>query len=83
MYLYHSPGASTDLSIPWINTREVDFANELYFWWFIGILITAVHLQGVDSVLMDTLEIEISTILKRQNKGVSHVRRAKYGTIPV
>jgi hypothetical protein len=62
--MYNSSQAGTDLSIPWINTREVDFTDELYFWWLIGIFITAVHLQGVNSILMNALKLEISTVLK-------------------
>jgi hypothetical protein len=62
--MYHSPQPSTDLSIPGINTREVDFADELYFWWFIGIFVAAMHLQGVDSILMHALKLEISKVLK-------------------
>jgi hypothetical protein len=81
--MYHNSQANTDLSIPWINTREVDLADELYFWWLIGILITAVHLQGVNSILMNTLKLEISTVLKWRIKAVSYMRRAEYCTIPV
>jgi len=33
-----------DHAIPWVDTREVDFVNELDSGWLVGVLITAVHL---------------------------------------
>jgi len=81
--IYAGSQPSTDLSISWIHTRKVNLANELYFWWLVGILVTAVHLQGVDSILMDTLKPDVSTVLKWRNERVSYMRRAKYCAIPV
>jgi hypothetical protein len=45
-----------DGSVPWIDTWQVDFGYELDERWLVRILITAVHLEAVDSVFMDTLE---------------------------
>lgn len=54
MYISHSL-ACTDRSVSWVDTRQVDFGYELYQRWLVGILITAVHLEAVDSVFVDTL----------------------------
>ena len=43
------------LAVPWIDARQVDLGDELDLWWLIWVLIAAVHLQGVDSVLVDAL----------------------------
>lgn len=37
------------------HTGKVDFGNELDGGWLFGILVAAVHLQGVNTVLMDAL----------------------------
>jgi len=39
----------------WIDTGQVDFSFELDDRWLVGILITAVHLEAVDSVLVNTV----------------------------
>jgi len=44
-----------DNTISWANARKVDFADELDSGWLVRILIAAVHLQGVNSILMDTM----------------------------
>ena len=38
-----------------VDTREVDLVDELDSRRFVGVLIAAVHLQGVDSVLVNAL----------------------------
>jgi hypothetical protein len=53
----------TDHAISWVNARQVDFANELDSGWLIGILVAAVHLEGVDSVLVDALRKHLSVLL--------------------
>jgi hypothetical protein len=45
----------TNHAISWVNARQVDFADELDGGWLIGILVAAVHLEGVDSILVDAL----------------------------
>lgn len=45
-----------DLAISWVDTGQIDFADELDGRWLVWILVAAVHLQGVDSVLVDALE---------------------------
>lgn len=52
--------AYTHNAISRANARKVDFADELDSGWLIRILIAAVHLQGVDSILVDTLHGNIS-----------------------
>ena len=42
-------------AISGVDTREVDLVDELDSGWLVGVLITAVHLEGVDSVLVNTL----------------------------
>jgi hypothetical protein len=55
----------TNLSIPRINAWKVYFANELYSWWFVGVIVTAVHLHRVDAVFMDALYAKpVSTVLR-------------------
>lgn len=49
-----------DHAISWVDTREVDFVNELDGRRLVGILITAVHFQGVDSVLVNALQTHVS-----------------------
>lgn len=44
-----------DDTISWVDTREIDLVDELDSGWFVWVLITAVHLQGVDSVLVNAL----------------------------
>lgn len=44
-----------DGSVSWIDTGQVNFGNELDERWLVRILITAVHLEAVDSVFMDTM----------------------------
>lgn len=60
----------TDLSVPWVDTRQVDFADELDSRWVVGILIAAVHLQRVNPVLMDALE-EGSVSIQPRAKGLN------------
>lgn len=45
-----------NLSIPRVDAGQIDFADELDGWGLVGILVAAVHFQGVDSVLMDALK---------------------------
>lgn len=45
----------TDLSILWVDTWKIDFVDELNSWWLVRVVIAAVHLERVDSVLVDTL----------------------------
>jgi hypothetical protein len=45
----------TDHAISCTNTREVDLIDELDGRWLVRILVTAVHLERVDSVLVDAL----------------------------
>jgi hypothetical protein len=45
-----------DHTVPGVDTWEVDFADELDRRWLIGIRITTVHLQRVNSVFVDALE---------------------------
>lgn len=47
-----------DLSIPWIDARQVDFADKLDRRWLVRVVITAVHLQRINSVLVHALEIQ-------------------------
>ena len=47
-----------------VNARQVDFADELDGGWLIGILVAAVHLEGVDSVLVDALKKHLSVLLR-------------------
>jgi len=44
-----------DSAISWVDTRQVDFCNELDDGWLVRILITAVHLETVDSIFVDTV----------------------------
>jgi hypothetical protein len=51
----------TDRSISRVDAGEVDFSNKLDKGWLVRVLITAVHLEAVDSVLVDALrKIKIS-----------------------
>ena len=38
-----------------VDTGDVDLTDELDGRWLVGVLVTAVHLEGVDSVFVDTL----------------------------
>lgn len=44
-----------DLAVPWVDAGQVDLGDELDLWWLVWVLVAAVHLQGVDSVLVDGL----------------------------
>jgi len=44
-----------DRSISRVDAGEVDFSNELDKGWLVRVLITAVHLEAVDSVLVDAV----------------------------
>lgn len=54
----------TDLSVPWVDTWKVDFIDKLNRWWFIGVLVAAVHLKGVDPVLVNTLQMNAAVSLE-------------------
>lgn len=43
------------LAVPWVDARQIYLRDKLDLRWLIWVLIAAVHLQGVDSVLVDTL----------------------------
>lgn len=45
-----------DLAVRLVNAGYVDFRDESYFWRLVGIVITAVNLEGVYAILMDALE---------------------------
>lgn len=47
VYTYHA--------ILWVDTRQVDLVLELDGRWLVWVFVTAVHGQGVDSVLVDAL----------------------------
>jgi len=44
-----------DYAVSWVDAGKVDFIDELDGGWLIGVLISAMHLEGVDSVLMNAL----------------------------
>jgi len=63
-----------DLAISWVDTGQIDFADELDGRWLVGILVAAVHLQGVDSVLVDALEDSQSVFVHLRGRGAdAHV----------
>jgi hypothetical protein len=47
----------TDSSISRVDTRQVDFGDELDEWWLVGVLIATVHLEAVNPVFVDTLQV--------------------------
>lgn len=47
---------STYHTISRTNTREVDLVDELDRWWLVWVLITAVHLERVDPILVHALQ---------------------------
>lgn len=75
----------TDLPISRVDTREIDFVDELYSRWLVGILIATMHLQGVDSVLVNALRESYGQSKLKVLKfcKVAYVRRAKDCAIPV
>ena len=71
-------------AISWVNARKVDFVDELDGWWLVRILIAAVHLQGVDSILMDTLPyILLVTADMWQRGSWTYVGRTEDCAVPV
>jgi len=42
-------------AISWVDTRKVDLGDELDSGWFVGVLITAVHLERIDPILVDAV----------------------------
>jgi len=44
-----------DYAVSWVDAGKVDFIDELDGGWLIGVLISAMHLEGVDSVLMNAV----------------------------
>lgn len=51
-----------NLSIPWVDAGQVDFADKLDRRWLVRVVIAAVHLQGIDSVLVHALKGMISVL---------------------
>lgn len=45
----------TDRSVSRVDTRQVDFGDELDEWWLVGVLIATVHLEAVNPVFVNTL----------------------------
>jgi hypothetical protein len=73
----------TNHAISWVNARQVDFADELDGGWLIGILVAAVHLEGVDSILVDALKKHLSASALSKRSVRAYVGRTKYCAIPV
>jgi hypothetical protein len=46
----------TNHAISWVDARQVDLADKLDGGWLVGVLVAAVHLEGVDSVLVHALK---------------------------
>jgi len=63
----------THLAVPRIDTWQIDLAYKLDGWWLVGILITAVHLEGVDSVLVNALGGSKSVYVY-ERRGGFHIR---------
>lgn len=51
-----------DDAITRVHARQIDLANELYRGRLIGVVGTAMHLEGVDSVLVDALSKGCQTL---------------------
>lgn len=59
-YLLSVRVRETNLSISRIDAWKVDFIYKLYCRRLIGILISAMHLEGIDTVLVDTLSRRVT-----------------------
>jgi len=54
-YLIEGEYAYTYHTILWVDTRQVDLVLELDGWRLIRVFVTAMHREGVNSVLVDAL----------------------------
>jgi hypothetical protein len=63
---------STNHPISRTDTWKVDFVNELDSRWFIRILVTAVHFESIDSIFVNALCKQESTMEGAQDKGLGH-----------
>ena len=68
-----------DHAISWVDTRQVDLVDELDGRWLVGVLITAVHLQGIDSVLVNALPKNLVSYCKCLETRLVNVRGEDQG----
>ena len=44
------------LAGPLVYARQINFADERHLWWYVGVIWSAVDLEGVYAILMDALD---------------------------